>query len=151
MNALVAGVKSFPATVQTNHIAWFWQPSFIDPWIDIANQFIFEQHLDRQSPPEQRSIYALVTVAQHDATHRLLGHEVRLSGNAADPGGSHDSTVVPDAGRILAFPPGTPVLRGAAAGVLAAPFPTSAASLANSRTRRQDSRRSMPASITKPT
>ena len=34
MKAQIEGVKNFDRTTQRNRIAFFWQPSFIDPWID---------------------------------------------------------------------------------------------------------------------
>ena len=39
MTAQIDGLKNFARTVQTNQIAWFWQPSFIDPWVDTMNAF----------------------------------------------------------------------------------------------------------------
>ena len=67
MSAQIEGVKNFDRTTQRNRIALFWQPSFIDPWIDTMNQMMFERHIDK-NPPLAASIYALAMVAQHDAT-----------------------------------------------------------------------------------
>lgn len=65
--AQVAIVKAFPRTNATNHSAWFWQPSFVTPWLDNLNREIFENHLDADAPRAARA-YALATIAQHDAT-----------------------------------------------------------------------------------
>jgi membrane-associated phospholipid phosphatase len=60
-------VKNFTRTNSTNHSAWFWQPSFITPWLDTVNSEIFQNHLDGD-PPRAARAYALEAVAQHDAT-----------------------------------------------------------------------------------
>jgi membrane-associated phospholipid phosphatase len=65
--AQVATVKNFTRTNSTNHSAWFWQPSFITPWLDTVNSEIFQNHLDGD-PPRAARAYALEAVAQHDAT-----------------------------------------------------------------------------------
>ena len=65
--AQVAIVKNFVRTNSTNHSAWFWQPGFITPWLDTVNLEIFQNHLDQDAPRAAR-VYALETVAQHDAT-----------------------------------------------------------------------------------
>jgi membrane-associated phospholipid phosphatase len=67
MNLQISGLKTFPRTTETNHTAWFWQPTFVDPWVDTANQAIFEHHLDR-NPPVAAQVYAASLVAMHDAT-----------------------------------------------------------------------------------
>jgi membrane-associated phospholipid phosphatase len=63
----VATVKSFVRTNATNHSAWFWQPSFITPWLDTLHLEIFQNHLDRNAPRAARA-YALEAIGQHDAT-----------------------------------------------------------------------------------
>lgn len=65
--AQVDAVKQLARTVDTNHTAWFWQPSFIDPWIDLTTRFLFESG-DALDAPKVAQTYALVTIAQHDAT-----------------------------------------------------------------------------------
>jgi membrane-associated phospholipid phosphatase len=65
--ALVAAVKNFTRTNTTNHSAWFWQPSFLLPWLDTVNLELFQNHLDQDAPRAAR-VYALEAIAQHDAT-----------------------------------------------------------------------------------
>lgn len=65
--AQVAAVKSFARTNSSNHSAWFWQPSFITPWLDNLHREIFENHLDGNAPRAARA-YALEAIALHDAT-----------------------------------------------------------------------------------
>ena len=60
-------VKAFSRTNATNHSAWFWQPSFITPWLDMAHRKNFEQRWD-SNPPRAARVYAMTTIAQHDAT-----------------------------------------------------------------------------------
>jgi len=66
-NAQYDQVKNQVRTNTTNHSAWFWQPSFIYPWLDVVHREIFENHLDMNAPQAARA-YALETIAQHDAT-----------------------------------------------------------------------------------
>jgi membrane-associated phospholipid phosphatase len=65
--AQVAIVKNFARTNASNHSAWFWQPSFITPWLDTENLEIFQNHLDKDAPRAAR-VYALASIAQHDGT-----------------------------------------------------------------------------------
>jgi len=65
--AQVAQVKNEVQTNTTQHSAWFWQPSFVTPWLDTAHQEIFNFRLDT-NPPRAARVYALATIAQHDAT-----------------------------------------------------------------------------------
>jgi membrane-associated phospholipid phosphatase len=125
MKAQVEEVKTFERTTQRNRIALFWQPSFIDPWIDTINQMIFERHIDR-NPPLAASIYAMAMVAQHDATiacwdtkyaylePRPIQVDPTIQTQFATP--AHPS-----------FPSGHACASGAAAGVLAVAFPETAA------------------------
>ena len=129
MKAQVEGVKNFERTTQRNRIALFWQPSFIDPWIDTMNQMIFERHIDK-NPPLAASIYALAMVAQHDATiacwdtkyaylePRPIQVDSSIQTLFATP--PHPS-----------FPSGHACASGAAAGALAAVFPDAAAQLSS--------------------
>ncbi len=63
----VAVVKNFARTNVSNHSAWFWQPSFLGPWLDNLSREIFENHLDGNAPRAARA-YALQLIAMHDAT-----------------------------------------------------------------------------------
>ena len=65
--ALVAEVKNFDRTLATNRVAYFWQASFTNPWIDTLNQQISAFRLDTNAPRAARA-YALLAIAQHDAT-----------------------------------------------------------------------------------
>ena len=65
--AQLALVKNLARNNTTNHSAWFWQPSFVTPWLDTAHREIFEARLDT-NPPRAARVYALATIAQHDAT-----------------------------------------------------------------------------------
>jgi membrane-associated phospholipid phosphatase len=65
--AQVALVKNLARTNITNHSAWFWQPSFVTPWLDTVHREIFDHRLDT-NPPRAARAYALATIAQHDAT-----------------------------------------------------------------------------------
>ncbi len=51
----------------TTHSAWFWQPSFITPWLDTVHREIFEHRWD-SNPPQAARTYALAAIAQYDAT-----------------------------------------------------------------------------------
>jgi membrane-associated phospholipid phosphatase len=66
-NAQFAEVKNQPRTNATNHSAWFWQPSFITPWLDTVHKQIFEYRWD-MNPPLAARAYALEAISQHDAT-----------------------------------------------------------------------------------
>lgn len=66
-NAQYAAVKNLAKTNATNHSAWFWQPSFITPWLDTVYREVFEQGWS-MNPPRAARAYALATIAQHDAT-----------------------------------------------------------------------------------
>jgi membrane-associated phospholipid phosphatase len=66
-NAQYDMVKNLARTNATNHSAWFWQPGFIYNWLDTMHREIFENHLDT-NPPRAARVYALETIAQHDAT-----------------------------------------------------------------------------------
>ena len=63
----LATVQNQPRTNTTQHSAWFWQPSFITPWLDTAHREIFESGLAMNAPRAAR-VYAFATIAQHDAT-----------------------------------------------------------------------------------
>jgi membrane-associated phospholipid phosphatase len=59
--------KNLQRTNATNHLAWFWQPGFFQPWLQQVETEIFQNHLDTNAPRAARA-YALETIAQHDAT-----------------------------------------------------------------------------------
>jgi membrane-associated phospholipid phosphatase len=63
----IARVKNLVRDNTVQHSAWFWQPSFVTPWLDTAHREIFESRLDT-NPPRAARVYALATIAQHDAT-----------------------------------------------------------------------------------
>lgn len=65
--AQVDQVRALTRNNTTNHSAWFWQPSFVTPWLDTLHREIFEWHLDT-NPPRAARVYALATIAQYDAT-----------------------------------------------------------------------------------
>jgi membrane-associated phospholipid phosphatase len=128
MKAQIEGVKDFGRTTQSNRVALFWQPSFIDPWIDWINQAIFERRIDKD-PRVAAGIYALAMVAQHDATiacwdtkyaflePRPVQVDASIQTLFATP--PHPS-----------FPSGHACTSAAAAGVLAAIFPDAERQLA---------------------
>src|SRR5437899_306266 len=66
-NAQYAADKDLQRTNATNHLAWFWQPGFFQPWLQQVETEIFQNHLDSNAPRAAR-VYALQTIAQHDAT-----------------------------------------------------------------------------------
>jgi hypothetical protein len=122
--AQVAIVKNFSRTNASNHLAWFWQPAFITPWLDTVNQEIFENHLDT-NPPRAARAYALETIAQHDATLACWDSKftyLELRPSLADP------TIVP----VFAlpghpgFPSGHACASGASSAVLGYLFPNDA-------------------------
>ena len=126
--AQVATVKNFVRTNTTNHSAWFWQPSFLTPWLDTVNLEIFQNHLDGNAPRAAR-VYALEAVAQHDATIACWDSKfayLELRPPLADP------AIVP----VFAlpqhpgFPSGHACASGAAAAVLSYLFPSDAPSFA---------------------
>lgn len=65
--AQVNAVKTQVRDNVTAHSAWFWQPSFIAPWLETVHREIFEHHWDT-NPPQAARAYALAAIAQHDAT-----------------------------------------------------------------------------------
>jgi len=122
--AQVNALKQFGRTVASNHTAWFWQPSFIDPWIDSVNQLLFENHLDR-NPPKAAQIYALVMIAQHDASIACWDTKysyLELRPTMAD---AAITTLFPTPAHP-SYPSGHACASAAAAGALSAVFPDSA-------------------------
>jgi membrane-associated phospholipid phosphatase len=66
-DAQYAADRNLQRTNTTNHLAWFWQPGFFQPWLQQVETEIFQNHLDSNAPRAARA-YALQAVAQHDAT-----------------------------------------------------------------------------------
>ncbi len=120
-SAQVDGVKNFAHTVQTSHIAWFWQPSFIDPWIDTTNEMLFENRIDR-NPPLAAAIYALVTASQHDATIACWDTKYAYLELRPVQADSAVQTLFPTPAHP-SYPSGHACASAAAAGALSAVFP----------------------------
>jgi len=126
--AQVAIDKNFTRTNTTNHSAWFWQPSFVTPWLDTVNLEIFQNHLDQDAPRAAR-VYALEAVAQHDATIACWDTKyayLEMRPPMADP------TIIP----VFAipqhpgFPSGHACASGATSTVMSYLFPSDAPSFA---------------------
>jgi membrane-associated phospholipid phosphatase len=66
-NVQYNAVRNLQRTNTTNHLAWFWQPGFFQPWLQQLETEIFQNHLDANAPRAARA-YALQATAQHDAT-----------------------------------------------------------------------------------
>jgi membrane-associated phospholipid phosphatase len=121
--------KNLARTNTTNHLAWFWQPGFFQPWLQQVETEIFQNHLDSNAPRAARA-YALATIAQHDATIACWDAKytyLELRPPQADP------TITP----LFALPqhPGYPSGHacgsGASAAVMAYLFPSDASSFAS--------------------
>lgn len=65
--AQVAMVKNLVRDNNVQHSAWFWQPSFVTPWLDTVHSEVFQAGL-ASNPPRAARAYVLATIAQHDAT-----------------------------------------------------------------------------------
>jgi membrane-associated phospholipid phosphatase len=126
--AQVALDKNFVRTNASNHSAWFWQPSFITPWLDTVNLEIFQNHLDGNAPRAAR-VYALEAVAQHDAT--IACWDTKFTYLEQRPSQA-DPTIVPLFGlpQHPGFPSGHACASGAASTVLSYLFPNDAQALA---------------------
>ena len=128
-NAQYAADKNLQRTNTTNHLAWFWQPGFFQPWLQEVETEIFQSHLDANAPRAARA-YALETIAQHDATLACWDAKytyLELRPPQADP------TIIP----LFALPqhPGYPsghaCASGASAAVISYLFPSDAQPLNN--------------------
>jgi membrane-associated phospholipid phosphatase len=131
-NQQYAADKNLQHTNTTNHLAWFWQPGFFQPWLQQVETEIFQNHLDL-NPPRAARAYALETIAQHDATIACWDSKyiyLELRPPQADP------TIVP----LFALPqhPGYPsghaCASGASAVVMSYLFPADASTLAGMAT-----------------
>ena len=122
--AQVAGVKNFTRSNASNHSAWFWQPAFITPWLDTVHQEIFENHLDT-NPPRAARVYALETIAQHDAT--LACWDTKFAYLEQRPSMANPTIVpvFPNPGHP-GFPSGHACASGASSSVLSYLFPNDA-------------------------
>jgi membrane-associated phospholipid phosphatase len=86
-NAQYAMDKNLNRTNTTNHLAWFWQPGFFQPWLQQVDLEMFQNHLDL-NPPRAARAYAYETIAQHDATLACWDSKytyVELRPSQADP------------------------------------------------------------------
>lgn len=119
--------KNLQRTNTTNHLAWFWQPGFFQPWLQEVETEIFQNHLDGNAPRAAR-VYALETIAQHDATLACWDSKytyLEMRPPQADP------TITP----VFALPqhPGYPsghaCASGASAAVMSYLFPADAQAL----------------------
>jgi membrane-associated phospholipid phosphatase len=122
----VAAVKNFARTNTSNHSGWFWQPSFITPWLDTVDTEIFQSHLDRNAPRAAR-VYALEAIAQHDAT--IACWDTKFTYLEMRPP-MVDSSIAPlfALPQHPSFPSGHACASGAAAAVLSYLFPADASS-----------------------
>jgi len=120
----VDAVKQLTRTVATSHTAWFWQPSFIDPWLDLATRFLFESGYARDAPKVAQT-YALAMIAQHDATLACWDTKytyLEMRPVMADPA---ITTLFPTPAHP-SYPSGHACASGAAGAALGAVFPDSA-------------------------
>jgi hypothetical protein len=126
-NAQYAADKKLQRNNTTNHLAWFWQPGFFQPWTAQDETAIFQYRMDTNAPRAAR-VYALQMIAQHDATLACWDAKftfLELRPPQADP------TIVP----LFALPqhPGYPsghaCASGASAAVLGYLFPDQAAAM----------------------
>ena len=127
-SAQYAIVKNFTRTNASNHSAWFWQPSFITPWLDQVNAKVFENHLD-QNPPRAARAYALETIAQYDAT--IACWDTKFAYLEQRPSQA-DPTITPVFGNPQhpGFPSGHACASGASSMVMGYLFPSDATALA---------------------
>jgi membrane-associated phospholipid phosphatase len=123
----LALVKNLARDNTTNHSAWFWQPSFFAPWLDTTNRLIFDYRLDT-NPPRAALIYALATIAQHDAT--IACWDTKFTYLYPRPS-MVDSAVVTVFSNPAhpSYPSGHACASGASAAALSALFPAEAGAL----------------------
>jgi membrane-associated phospholipid phosphatase len=120
-NAQYAMVKTLNRTNATNHLAWFWQPGFFQPWLQEVDLEIFQNHLD-SNPPRAARIYAYETIAQHDAALACWDSKytyLELRPSQADP---TITPVFPNP-QHPGYPSGHACASGASAAVLSLFFP----------------------------
>jgi membrane-associated phospholipid phosphatase len=129
MKAQIAAVKDLNRTVDVDRIAWVWQASFIDPWIDTVNQYLFENGM-AEDPPKAAQLYALAMVAQHDASIACWDAKYAYLEPRPVQADPQITTLFPTPAHP-SFPSGHACASGAAAAVLSAVFPGSAAYFAD--------------------
>jgi hypothetical protein len=124
-NTLYAAVKNLSRTNATNHLAWFWQPGFFQPWLQQVDLEIFQNHLD-VNPPRAARAYAYETIAQHDAT--LACWDSKYAYLELRPPQA-DSTITPLFGlpQHPGYPSGHACPSGASAAIMGFLFPGDAA------------------------
>jgi hypothetical protein len=121
-NAQYAMDKNLVTNNTTNHLAWFWQPGFFQPWLQQVDLEMFQNHLDL-NPPRAARAYAYETIAQHDAT--LACWDTKYTYLEQRPPQA-DPTIIP----VFAipqhpgFPSGHACGSGASAAVMSYLFPT---------------------------
>jgi membrane-associated phospholipid phosphatase len=126
-NAQYEANKNLQRTNTTNHLAWFWQPGFFQPWLQQVETEIFQNHQDSNAPRAARA-YALDAIAQHDAT--LACWDAKYTFLELRPPQA-DATIVP----LFALPqhPGYPsghaCASGASAAVISYLYPADAQAL----------------------
>ncbi len=123
-NSQYAAVKNLNRTNTTNHLAWFWQPGFFQPWLQQVDLEIFQNHLDLNAPRAARA-YAYETIAQHDATLACWDTKytyLELRPSQADP---TISTLFANP-QHPGYPSGHACASGASAAVMSALFPNDA-------------------------
>jgi membrane-associated phospholipid phosphatase len=124
-NAQYAADKNLNRTNTTNHLAWFWQPGFFQPWLQQVDLEVFQNHLDLNAPRAARA-YAFETIAQHDAT--LACWDAKYTYLELRPSQA-DSTIQPlfALPQHPGFPSGHACASGASAAVMSILFPNDAA------------------------
>jgi membrane-associated phospholipid phosphatase len=123
-NKQYAAVKNLNHTNAVNHLAWFWQPGFFQPWLQQVDLEIFQNHLDTNAPRAARA-YAYETVAQHDATLACWDSKytyLELRPSQADP---TIATLFANP-QHPGYPSGHACASGASAAVMSALFPNDA-------------------------
>jgi membrane-associated phospholipid phosphatase len=126
-DAQYAANRNLQRTNTTNHLAWFWQPGFFQPWLQQAETAIFQNHLEANAPRAAR-VYALETIAQHDATIACWDAKyvyLELRPPQADPAIASLFALPQHPG----YPSGHACASGASAAVLSYLFPGDAAAL----------------------
>ena len=116
-----AMTKNLNRTNTTNHLAWFWQPGFFQPWLQALDLEIFQNHLD-SNPPRAARAYAYETIAQHDATLACWDSKyvyLELRPSQADP----TITTVFGNPQHPGYPSGHACASGASAAIMSFLFP----------------------------
>ena len=124
-NAQYASVKSLARTNTTNHLAWFWQPGFFQPWLQQVDLEMFQNHLDT-NPPLAARAYAYETIAQHDATLACWDSKytyLELRPSQADP----TITTLFNNPQHPGYPSGHACASGGSAAIMSALFPADTA------------------------